>query len=298
MLAQFIVTPQTPGQIADLVVQCLGLGLLIIGGAIVLSRRRVGTLFHLPEQPVHRLEPLDLLIGLLAFFWIPSAVNLLVVKLGLAPPPPTSMPADWTPPVVQLWVGVISRLAAILVLIAIATRQFVNGHRGWGLRGDRLPADIGTAIVAYLAFWPVCAGTVYVTRVIIELVHPGMPLPDHPSIEILQKQGISGMTAALTVFEAAIIAPLVEEMFFRGLLQPALARWWRSNWVAIVFCGLAFGAIHSTNVETVPALALFGMVLGFVYARTRSLTAAIALHMLFNVKTLVWLWLEQSARGG
>lgn len=294
MLAQFLVAPQTPAQIADLVVQCLGLGILIIGGAIILSQRRVAALVQLPPQPEHRLEPMDLLIGLLAFFWIPSAVNVLVVKLGFAPPPPASMPADWTPPDVQLWVSAVGRLIGVFVLIAIAARQFAGGARGWGLRVDRLVRDFGAAIVAYLAFWPICAGTVYVTRVIIEIVRPGMELPDHPSIDILQKQTTSWTTAALTVIEAAVIAPVVEEMFFRGLLQPALARWWRSTWVSIVFCGLAFGAIHSTNVETVPALALFGVVLGFVYAKTRSLTAAILLHMLFNVKTLVWLWIDRA----
>lgn len=294
MLAQSIVPPQTPAQIADLIVQCLGLGLLIMGGAIILSKRRAAMVFGLPNQPVHRIEPVHLLLGLLAFFWIPSVVNLVVIKLGFAPPPPASMPADWTPPPVQLWVGAIAKLLGILLLIAITTPLFVDGRRGWGLHGDRIPADIGAAIAAYLAFWPVCAGVVYVTRVIIELVKPGTLLPGHPSIEILQRPDTPSIIVGLTVFEAAVIAPIIEELFFRGMVQPALARWWRSTWAAIVFCGLAFGAIHSTNVETVPALALFGMVLGFVYARTRSLTAAILLHMLFNVKTLVWLWMDRT----
>ena len=67
MLAQFLIVPQTPAQIADLIVQCLGLALLIIGGAIILSQRQFATLFRLPEQPVHQLEPIDLLMGLFAF---------------------------------------------------------------------------------------------------------------------------------------------------------------------------------------------------------------------------------------
>ncbi len=297
MLAQSVVPPQTPAQIADLIVQCLGLGLLIIGGAIVLSKRRAGVVFGLPAQPVHRIEPVHLLLGLLAFFWIPSAVNLLVVKLGFAPPPPTSMPDDWTPPAVQLWVGAIAKLLGILLLIAITTPLFVDGRRGWGLRGDKLPSDIGAAAVTYVAFWPICTGVMYATRAIIELMKPGAHLPDHPSIEILQRPDTPGLIAALTVFEAAVIAPVIEELFFRGMVQPALARWWRSTWAAILFCGLAFGAIHSRNVETVPALALFGIVLGYLYARTRSLTAAILLHMLFNTKTLVWLWMERALAG-
>jgi len=295
MLADAFVAPQTPLQTADLVVQCAGLALLIFGGAVILSQRRFAALFHLPEAGEHRLEPTDLLLGLLAFFWIPSAAISILGKVGVATSAPTSAPAEWIPPnAAQLWAGVLGRLLGILLLIAVCTRRFIDGRRGWGLRFDRLPADVGIATISYLAFWPVCAGAVFVTRIIIEILQPGATFLDHPSIKLLRGPDTSQAAAVLTMLDAGLAAPLIEEMFFRGLLQPALARWWRSTWASILFCGTAFGAIHFTNVETVPALALFGVVLGFVYARTRSLTAAIALHMLFNIKTLVWLWMDRA----
>lgn len=295
MLAEFFIAPQTPSQTADLIVQCLGLAILTICGAVMLSQRRFAAFFQLPAQPQHQLEPTDILLGLLAFFWIPSAAMAVLARTGVVTSMPASAPEGWAPAATQVWVGLLGRSLGILLLIAVGVRRFVDGRRGWGLRFDRLPTDIGVATVSYLAFWPVCAGAVYVTVGIMELLQPGVTFRDHPSIELLRGRDTTQAAALLTMVDAGLAAPLIEELFFRGLLQPALARWWRSPWAAILFCGTAFGAIHYTNVETVPALALFGVVLGFVYARTRSLTATIALHMLFNIKTLVWLWLDRAS---
>ena len=49
-----------------------------------------------------------------------------------------------------------------------------------------------------------------------------------------------------------------------------------------------FGAIHYTQLPAVVPLAALGMILGYMYERTGSLGGPILLHMLFNVKTLIW----------
>jgi hypothetical protein len=96
----------------------------------------------------------------------------------------------------------------------------------------------------------------------------------------------------VVVLSAVVLAPWVEEMFFRGILQAGLARWGRSQWKAVVVSGLAFGLFHWEVGYTVPALAFFGLVLAYCYARTQSLTLVILLHAIFNGKTLLWLALS------
>jgi len=86
---------------------------------------------------------------------------------------------------------------------------------------------------------------------------------------------------------ACILAPMIEELIFRVFLFNALTRY-ASIAVAIVVSGLVFGIVHalgaaSAQLVTVSIpLALGGMVLAFVYARTRNYWANVTTHGLFN----------------
>jgi membrane protease YdiL (CAAX protease family) len=92
---------------------------------------------------------------------------------------------------------------------------------------------------------------------------------------------------ALTVFfiTAAIAAPLFEELLFRGFLLPSLTRY-LPIWGAITLSSLIFAIAHLSLSEVLP-LTVLGMVLGFVYARSRNLLASMLLHSLWNTGTLL-----------
>jgi uncharacterized protein len=81
------------------------------------------------------------------------------------------------------------------------------------------------------------------------------------------------------LFLLVIYAPLVEELIFRGFL---LQRWgakWGLRWGLVLSSGL-FGALHVSN----PAgLTIFGLVMGLLYLRTRSLWVPIGFHALNNL---------------
>jgi membrane protease YdiL (CAAX protease family) len=91
------------------------------------------------------------------------------------------------------------------------------------------------------------------------------------------------------IVTAAVLAPFAEELFFRGILLPALAGRFRSTWAATMVTAIAFGAMHYAVPQTVPALIALGLALGYVYLRTRSLTLSILIHMVFNAKSILWL---------
>ena len=87
--------------------------------------------------------------------------------------------------------------------------------------------------------------------------------------------------AAVVLFAfLAVGAPLVEELFFRGLLLRSLAAW-ANPVVAVVVSGLLFGLAHFEKLQFA-GLALFGMVLGAMAWRFRRLGPSIAAHMSFN----------------
>jgi membrane protease YdiL (CAAX protease family) len=76
-----------------------------------------------------------------------------------------------------------------------------------------------------------------------------------------------------------VLAPVVEELIFRGLGFSLLQRF--GDIAAIVLVGIAFGAAHGL-VEAFPLLAGFGMLLAWLRSRTNSVYPCIAVHAVFN----------------
>jgi uncharacterized protein len=95
---------------------------------------------------------------------------------------------------------------------------------------------------------------------------------------------------ALAIFfsTASIAAPIFEEIMFRGFLLPSLTRYTSVNG-AIVISGFIFAIAHLSLSEVLP-LATLGIVLGFVYTRSRNLLAPMLLHCLWNSGTLISLF--------
>jgi membrane protease YdiL (CAAX protease family) len=86
-------------------------------------------------------------------------------------------------------------------------------------------------------------------------------------------------TIALTAFAAAVSAPIVEEIFFRGLLYRSL-RNHLPILSATLIAGVMFGLVHAGAypLATLPAKAFFGVVVCLLYERTGSLLPCIVLH--------------------
>lgn len=85
----------------------------------------------------------------------------------------------------------------------------------------------------------------------------------------------------LGVFGLAVLAPLLEEVLFRGAIQGCLMRFYGRPWPAIITAALVFGIIHWNPVQVVYA-SIFGIVLGWIYYRTGSLLSVIVGHVLNN----------------
>ncbi len=81
------------------------------------------------------------------------------------------------------------------------------------------------------------------------------------------------------------LAPLMEELFFRGFLYPVLARRLGLP-VAVLVTALGFAALHGAQLmfSWGPVLVIFlvGLVLTMVRAKTNSVAAGVLIHMAYN----------------
>ena len=91
---------------------------------------------------------------------------------------------------------------------------------------------------------------------------------------------------ALGVVGLAFLAPLLEEVLFRGAIQGALMRLFGRPWPAIIVAALVFGIFHFNPVQIVYAT-LLGIVFGWIYYRTGSLLSVIVGHVLNNSLAVV-----------
>lgn len=278
-------------QFSEAALRWTGIGLVLVGAIALTVTRRWRQVLRLPAAREPGFGAVEVLIGLYAMYFFPVLFGL-VLNVSVDGDP-TSQPAP--PGDAQLEAAVLGQFCAAAFLIWLGTRRTIGGAAGWGLRRDRLPRDGAAAVLGYVAVWPVCAFVLTVTTEQIRQRLPGFEMPEHEAIRTLAQEDLSSWTLALTATSACVLAPIVEELFFRGILQPAIARTWRSQWFAIVVAGIAFGGIHYPNVQTIPALVVFGIVLGYAYAKTRSLTLVILLHAVFNGKTVLWLVLGGTA---
>ncbi|PSB02827.1 CPBP family intramembrane glutamic endopeptidase [Merismopedia glauca] len=102
-------------------------------------------------------------------------------------------------------------------------------------------------------------------------------------------QGQDNLAKFLLFLTACIAAPIFEELIFRGFLLASLTRY-LPVWGAITVSGLIFAVAHLSLSEVIP-LTVLGMLLGFVYTRSRNLLSSMLMHALWNSGTLITLFI-------
>ena len=97
----------------------------------------------------------------------------------------------------------------------------------------------------------------------------------------------AGVLAAIPVVALiVVVAPIAEEIFFRGMLFGGLRKR-LSTFAAAAISALVFGALHATTgITAVPPLIVFGFVLALLYERTGSLVPGMIAHALNNALAL------------
>ncbi len=121
----------------------------------------------------------------------------------------------------------------------------------------------------------------------------------HQRDDLPAQLGIDRSAVALVAVTVlvTVVAPICEELFFRGYFFTAL-RSWAGPWLAAVITGAVFGAIHgfSAPVGFLVPLGAFGFGLCLLYWRTGSLYPCMSAHALNNSFALGvtqhWLWWE------
>jgi membrane protease YdiL (CAAX protease family) len=146
---------------------------------------------------------------------------------------------------------------------------------------------------SFLAFrrptsWPRAAGIAVLILIAVFVVGGIVDQFGNPEQEqgLIPKHWDSSKVApfAAFAFVVVVVAPIVEELQFRGVGYGLLERFGRT--AAILLVGLAFGLVHGL-IAGFPVIAAFGIGLAYLRSRTDSIYPCMLLHASFNAFGLI-----------
>ena len=187
-----------------------------------------------------------------------------------APDPPT-LRADQT--TIALGLATTLALNVLLVgVVAVVTRHELGalanrlGLAGFNVSGLWRP---GLAVAGCYAM--VVAYATIVNALDIEALQPESTV----GIEIVRER-LSLVLAGVAVIA---VAPLAEEVFYRGLIFGGLQRW--GFWPAALISGAVFSGVHLDPGSLIPFF-IIGVTLAWLFWRRGNLWESVAFHVLFN----------------
>lgn len=188
--------------------------------------------------------------------------------------------------------SIIFHWAGLALVAAMLLQRRTNGRSSFGLDWPRAGRSAARGFYYYLAALPVLlAGAVLAEFVLVRLgLEP-------------QLQDIAGIVAGSHVWWirvylillAVVLAPVFEELLFRGIALPWLAR--RTGMpAAVVLVSLVFAAMHGYLFQMIP-LFLIAAAFSLAYVRTGNLLVPMVMHALFNGINTIMLMVLQSGAG-
>jgi membrane protease YdiL (CAAX protease family) len=186
---------------------------------------------------------------------------------------------------VTLTVGMLSFHGAILLL----AHWFLREHeqtwaKAFGLESPgparALLLALGVAAVLLPVAWTLGEASARV----MQLIHIE-PVAQR-AVETLRK-AVSPWQKLYFGWVAIVMAPIAEEVLFRGILYPSVRQFgWRR--AAVWGTSFLFAVTHG-NLMTLLPLTILAVALTWLYERTGNLLAPICCHSLFNLVNFVWL---------
>lgn len=188
-------------------------------------------------------------------------------------------------------IGVVVNAALLFVAFTAGILAFLHYARRlrlvelFGLH--RLPVPVALAFAAglVLAAWPLASGANLLAMHFLD-----GPIAPQPLVELFRQVASKGdrLAIAKIVFAGVIVAPVCEELLFRGFFYGVWKRYLGPLGAGFLSC-LLFAAFH-TNLAAFAGLFVLAVCLNLAYERTGSLLVPIGMHALFNLLNLLVLF--------
>jgi len=178
-------------------------------------------------------------------------------------------------PGLPIWASYLLFWAPLVVAVVVAARR------------GRASPDGGIGRIAFRVTWTDALVGAFVglllrcAMIAIELLTAGSVTSSSSMFEADHNL----LWFATAIIAPAIIAPVVEELFFRGLILPAIG----TNWIGILGSAIIFSAMHlAYGFDVLTAISTFivGVAFGILAVRSKRLGAGITAHVVYNASLI------------
>jgi membrane protease YdiL (CAAX protease family) len=206
----------------------------------------------------------------------------------------------------------IGAAVTIAVMMVLAHFHFPRGLKGFGLNIKTIVKDFFMAIVNLLTAWPLMMAAITTTIFVAELIYGReYQMQQHQQLKLIEEYPQLPLHIMI-VFVAVVIAPLLEEMLFRGFIQTTVRsildsrfsnfdcrfeignRQSNMAWPAIAATSVFFAIMHADPGHW-PALFILGVCMGYSYEKSGSLFRPIFIHLFFNASSIAIALYQASA---
>lgn len=218
----------------------------------------------------------------------------------------------WQKALVENLVLCFGALIVIAVIIFLAEISFARRLKGFGLRIRTIHKDFIIGAVNLFCIWPIIMLTITATIVLGKLIWgQDFQLQRHEELELITAYPQLSLRVLIFVV-AVVIAPLIEELLFRGLFQTMIRTFLEARilngkktlsdvsvsmpsrefeignraWLAISITSALFAVAHA-NPAHWPALFVIGLCMGYAYEKSGSLLRPVFIHAFFNATIII-----------
>lgn len=192
---------------------------------------------------------------------------------------------DTIPYPIAVLIDLIARIILIFFIISIIKHYTHNPFREIGFNKKKFFNHLKLGILTIISITPILFIIVYINSEILGLRQVA------PIVEATFSL-TNPYTQIVILLNVLIISPIAEELFFRYLLNGCLKKE-LGVWLSIFLGGMIFAAVHSNASDFFP-LAVLGITLSYIYELKKSITIVIIAHLLFNLNSVILLYLIKS----
>ena len=160
-----------------------------------------------------------------------------------------------------------------------------------GLMRKNLGRGVLYGIMGYIGIIPIIFSIGTVVYVILNVLK--LKPPPQPIVGLFLAEESAALIFVSSVI-AAVFGPVIEEIFFRGVMYNAVKRRLGIFW-AVMITSVLFSFLHTHAMTYFLVgfilITILGIVLAYLYEKTGSLVPSITLHILNNVSSVCMVFL-------